>query len=125
MRVGFRARQTPQPITWSSGPLAFQQGLCPSQGRGPGTWQVCGDVSVQGALRSPQPGTEVGTDWGPISTGFPAHQGSILVDPRVSGSFQGAGTKPNPRLEAREACAASAQQSVCPGGNSPRVPGWG
>ena len=42
MRVGFRARQTAQPFTWSSGPVAFQQGLCPlrAEDLAPGRYAV-------------------------------------------------------------------------------------
>lgn len=117
MRVGFRARQTAQPFTWSSGPVAFQQGLCPlrAEDLAPGRYAVTSVPREPSGLSRDRGGD----GRGPISTGFPAHQGRVLVDPRVSRHFQRAGTKLNPRLEAWEACAASSQWSVCPGGNSP------
>lgn len=95
--VGFRARQTTQPLHLELWPRGLPTGAVPSQAAdlAPGRYAV---VSVP---RSPQvsDGDRDGDGGGSISTGFLAHQGRVLADPRVSGCFQER-EQAKPRLEA-------------------------
>lgn len=67
MRAGFGARQTAQPFTWSSGPVAFQQRLCPlrAEDLAPGRYAVM-SVPREPSGLSRDRGGDGG---GPISTG--------------------------------------------------------